>query len=91
VDHCCAEQHAQKPRPGRVESWRGSPWESPWPPRGFPPSCPSGKSRSTVSSSRHIARSMRIYRTTRSCIASRQGLPKRRPAPLEPPVEFNLG
>ena len=37
---------------------------SPWPCPGFLPSCPSTRIRSSVSSSRRVARSMRIYRTT---------------------------
>ena len=40
----------------------------------FPPVCPCRGRRNSVSSSRRIARRMRIYRTTRSCTASRQGL-----------------
>src|SRR3954453_386405 len=35
---------------------------------GFPPSCPFRTCRDPVSSARHIARSVRISRTTRSCI-----------------------
>jgi hypothetical protein len=34
---------------------------------GFPPSCPFRSCRVPVSSARHIARSVRISRTTRSC------------------------
>ena len=34
---------------------------------GFPPSCPCSRVRDSVSSSRHLARSMRISLTTRSC------------------------
>ena len=34
---------------------------------GFPPSCPCSRVRGSVSSSRHLARSMRISLTTRSC------------------------
>src|SRR3954469_17508940 len=35
---------------------------------GFPPSCRFRTGRDPVSSARHIARSVRISRTTRSCI-----------------------
>ena len=41
---------------------------------GVSPACPCRGRRNPVSSSRRIARSMRISRTTRSCTASRQGL-----------------
>ena len=34
---------------------------------GFPPSCPVNRVRGSVSSSRHLARSMKISFTTRSC------------------------
>ena len=34
---------------------------------GFPPACPCSRVRDSVSSSRHLARSMRISLTTRSC------------------------
>ena len=34
---------------------------------GFPPSCPFSRVRGSVSSSRHLARSMKISFTTRSC------------------------
>ena len=37
---------------------------------GVPPSCPCRSVRDLVSSSRHVARSVRICRTTRSCTAS---------------------
>jgi hypothetical protein len=40
---------------------------------GFPPSCPVRMVRSSVSSVRHIARSGRIYRTTRSCTVRSKG------------------
>jgi hypothetical protein len=42
---------------------RRRPWLCP----GFPPSCPGRALRDAVSSSRRIARSVRISRTTRSC------------------------
>ena len=38
-------------------------WQYP----GFPPSCPCSRVRGSVSSSRHLARSMKISFTTRSC------------------------
>ena len=41
--------------------------------RGFPPSCPYRSFRSPVSNSRHIARSMRISRTTRTCTLHLKG------------------
>ena len=34
---------------------------------GFPPACPFNRVRGSVSSSRHLARSMKISLTTRSC------------------------
>ena len=34
---------------------------------GFPPSCPNREVRDPVSSSRHVARSVRISRTARPC------------------------
>src|SRR5438105_614184 len=40
---------------------------------GFPPSCPVRICRSPVSNVRHIARSVRIYRTTRSCTVRGKG------------------
>jgi hypothetical protein len=52
---------------GRVEGWRGGPKGIPWQYPGFPPSCPFRDVRSSVSSPRHIARSVRFSRTTRSC------------------------
>ena len=39
---------------------------------GFPPSCPCRTCRGPVSSARHIARSVRISRTTRSCTVRRK-------------------
>ena len=39
---------------------------------GFPPSCPVRSCRGSVSSARHIARSVRISRTTRSCTVRRK-------------------
>ena len=38
-----------------------------WLDPGFPPACPFSHVRGSVSSSRHLARSVRISRTTRSC------------------------
>ena len=55
------------PVPGRVESWRGNPIEHALSVSGFPPSCPARDVRDPVSISRHITRSVRISRTTRSC------------------------
>jgi hypothetical protein len=40
---------------------------------GFPPSCPFRIRRDFVSSIRHIARSVRICRTTRSCTVRSKG------------------
>ena len=40
---------------------------------GFPPSCPVRIFRDPVSNVRHIARSVRIYRTTRSCTVRSKG------------------
>jgi hypothetical protein len=64
---------------GRVENWRGGPEENPWLFPAFPPSCPFRTLRSSVSSSRHIARSMRICRTTRSCTLLIKGYGAYRP------------
>jgi len=52
---------------GRVGNWRGGPQDLPCLYPGFPPSCPARGIRNSVSSPRHLARSMRISRTTRSC------------------------
>jgi hypothetical protein len=51
----------------RVEHWRGDPKEAPCLCPAFPPSCPFRSFRNPVSSARHVARSRRISRTTRSC------------------------
>ena len=59
--------HKSKRDLGRVENWRGSPKEPPCLYPGFPRSCPPRSLRNPVSSSRHLARSVRISRTTRSC------------------------
>lgn len=56
---------------GRVECWRGDPKEAPCLYPAFPPSCPVRSVRGPVSSTRHIARSLRISPTTRSCTAAR--------------------
>jgi hypothetical protein len=54
-------------RPSRVERWRGGRrFLLGLYPR-FPSSCPFRSCRSSVSSARHIARSVRISRTTRTC------------------------
>jgi hypothetical protein len=58
---------------GRVERWRGNPQEISWLYPAFPPSSPFRNSLGSVSNARHIARSERISRTTRSCTLHVQG------------------
>ena len=62
-----------EPDGGRVEPWRGGPQATPWLCPAFPPSCPFRIRRGSVSSARHVARSMRISRTTRSCTLRLKG------------------
>ena len=56
-------------RPGVVGSGTGAVarQDLAWLYPGFPPSCPVNRVRGSVSSSRHLARSMKISFTTRSC------------------------